>query len=57
MYEGENPIKLILMDCDMPIMNGFEATKRILAYQIKKNNEKGINAPLPVIVALTGDTT
>lgn len=24
----------------MPVMNGFEATKRILAYQNKKNAEK-----------------
>jgi CheY-like chemotaxis protein len=56
-FDGENPIKLILMDCDMPIMNGFEATKRILAYHIKKNKEKGINADPPVIVAVTGDTT
>jgi CheY-like chemotaxis protein len=45
------------MDCDMPIMNGFEATKRILAYQIKRNKKRGVYAPLPVIVAVTGDTT
>jgi CheY-like chemotaxis protein len=56
-FEGENPIRLILMDCDMPVMNGFEATKKILAHQTKINKEKGINAALPVIVALTGDTT
>jgi CheY-like chemotaxis protein len=26
----EKPFKLIFMDCEMPQMNGFEATKRIL---------------------------
>jgi len=35
-YNGVNPIKLILMDCDMPVMNGFEATKKIIAYRMKK---------------------
>jgi CheY-like chemotaxis protein len=38
-------------------MNGFDATKMILDYQMNKNKKTGIDAPLPVIVALTGDTT
>lgn len=38
--DGENTIKLILMDCDMPVMNGFDATKNILSYQNKKNRQK-----------------
>jgi CheY-like chemotaxis protein len=38
------------MDCDMPIMNGFEATRIIL----KKNRKDDL---VPNIVAVTGDST
>ena len=31
-YNKRCPIEIILMDCDMPIMNGFRATEFILNY-------------------------
>ena len=31
-YNNVCPIELILMDCDMPVMNGFKATEMILKY-------------------------
>ena len=42
-----NSYQLILMDCQMPILNGFEATKKI-------RNIPGINQTTP-IVALTAN--
>lgn len=42
--------QLMLMDCEMPIMNGFEATEAIR----KKEAELGIKAAVP-IVALTAN--
>ena len=70
-YGNRCPIQLILMDCDMPIMNGFRATKHILKYandqinQIKEQKEKEINQidsgcdkemKVPIIIAVTGDS-
>ncbi|WP_182026859.1 response regulator [Vibrio rotiferianus] len=46
MYQS-NAYSLILMDCMMPIMDGFEATKRI------RELEKQTNKPYVPIVALT----
>ncbi len=40
-YNNVCPIELILMDCDMPVMNGFKATEMILKYAqivIDQNN-------------------
>ncbi len=31
-YQRRCPIEIILMDCDMPIMNGFRATEYILKF-------------------------
>ena len=45
--DGEQPFKLILMDCNMPIMDGFKASKLILAACQKAQCE------LPLIIALT----
>ena len=69
-YDNICPIELILMDCDMPVMNGFKATEMILKYaqiaidQNKKElaNDKLIDhsqkrMKLPVIIAITADTT
>ena len=31
-YQRRCPIVIILMDCDMPVMNGFRATEYILKF-------------------------
>lgn len=43
----DNPLNIILMDCMMPVKDGFTATEEIRAYE-KENNTK----PIPII-ALT----
>ena len=42
---------LIFMDCQMPIMDGFEATRQILA------NADSTGGKCPLIIALTADAT
>ena len=44
---SSRPVDLILMDCNMPVMDGFEATQRIRALEQQENSQ-----PVP-IVALT----
>jgi two-component system, sensor histidine kinase len=44
---GNKP-DIIFMDCQMPVMDGYEATTRIRAYE----RERGADQPIP-IVALT----
>jgi CheY-like chemotaxis protein len=36
MYKRKCPIEIILMDCDMPVMNGFRATEYILKFAEKE---------------------
>jgi two-component system sensor histidine kinase/response regulator len=45
----ENSYDLVLMDCQMPVMDGFEATRRIRQYEKEQQKE-----PIP-IVAMTGN--
>lgn len=47
---SDNKFDLVLMDCQMPVMDGFEATKKICA--LKKRG--GIDGDLPVL-ALTAN--
>ncbi|MGE5085217.1 MAG: response regulator, partial [Bacillota bacterium] len=46
----ENKYDLIFMDCQMPVMNGFEATKRIR--QDEADSDVGVRVP---VIALTAD--
>ena len=47
---------LIFIDCNMPNMDGFEATKIIRQYELDMKNEGQQIAPIP-IVALTANAT
>lgn len=48
----KNNYSLILMDLDMPVMNGFEATAAIRAHEL----EHGLIS-IPIIAITAGDTT
>jgi CheY-like chemotaxis protein len=44
----------ILMDCQMPIMDGFAATKKIRAIEFEQNQKRGTHHAIPII-ALTAN--
>jgi len=46
--EKKSKFSLILMDCNMPGMNGFETTDKIREYLYSKNADQ------PIISAITG---
>ena len=46
-----NPFDLIFMDCQMPVMDGFKATEKIIA------DAESRSVKPPVIIALTADAT
>ncbi len=49
---GENTYDLVFMDCQMPMMDGYEATQKIR----QQEHAQGVDAPVHII-ALTGNTT
>jgi len=46
----------ILMDCQMPIMDGFAATKKIRAIEFEQNQKRGTHHAIPII-ALTANVS
>ena len=46
-----NQYDIVFMDCMMPVMDGYESTKRMRQYEL----ENGVHRPTPII-AITADT-
>ncbi len=65
-HNGNSTIELILMDCDMPVMDGFTCVNHIVNFKIQnakiKAQELNLNEDeeiakikLPLLVAVSGD--
>jgi CheY-like chemotaxis protein len=54
MYKTTKNIKLILMDCEMPILDGYDASKKIREYEasLRAKSNKVISA---IIVGISGN--
>ena len=49
--ECASPIKLILMDCQMPIMDGYEATRRLKKLIVEKKSDS-----VPIVALTVNDS-